>query len=48
MPIAYQDRTAALLHHPQFERARAVAPEFVDEVLKTIRELSIEGAAHGH
>lgn len=47
LPVRAQDNTAALLHHPQFNRAAAVAPDFVSAALQTITRLETEKANGG-
>lgn len=41
-PVRSRDDTETLLHHPQFNRAAAVAPDFVNDVLTMIRRLDRE------
>jgi uncharacterized lipoprotein YajG len=42
LPVKSDDRTAPLLQHPQFGRAAAVAPDFVNAALQTVTRLETE------
>jgi hypothetical protein len=44
LPVKSDDNSARLLAHPQFGRAAAVAPDFVNAALQTITRLETDKA----
>jgi starvation-inducible outer membrane lipoprotein len=44
LPVKSEDNTARLLAHPQFGRAAAVAPDFVNAALQTVTRLETDKA----
>ena len=44
LPVKSDDNSARLLAHPQFGRAAAVAPDFVNAALQTVTRLETEAA----
>ncbi len=42
LPVKSDDNTAKLLEHPQFGRAAAAAPDFVNAALQTVTRLETE------
>ena len=42
LPVKSDDNTARLLTHPQFGRAAAAAPDFVNAALQTVTRLETE------